>query len=317
MRKLLNYVSCAVITFIAGIGVHSLNPGVKHSSVGVSRIDRTPVAEPVSATRVDGSPGQATKTMQFSDLLTSEESLHLNGYLIKKTIKTFTFEDLNGYRSDQSYIEISKGATPLRSFDAGAYHPSGNGADFGLFPFLGTQSQQVAISQDISRGGAQWIVDLSSKPRVVFDGPAWGVGRESYDCVVEDIEGDGIFEIRLPITDFYALMDKLAVAGVPLPQITFQYDPVKKQYLPANHILSQPNAANVPEVPVGSNDLRFRSIVIGHTLELIYQGKRDQAWQYFDAAYNLDDKKEIERRVKRILLDQPVYKFIYKQLRNE
>ena len=32
---------------------------------------------------------------------------------------------------------------------------------------------------------------------------------------------------------------------------------------------------------------------------------------YFYAAYHLDDKKEIERRVKDILRDQPVYKYIY------
>lgn len=251
--------------------------------------------------------------MQFSDLLTSEESLHLNGYLIKKTIKTFTFEDLNGYRSDQSYIELSKGATPLRSFDASAYHPSGNGADFGLFPFLGPQSQQVAISQDISRGGAQWIVDLSSMPRVVFDGPAWGVGRESYDCVVEDIEGDGIFEIRLPITDFYALMDKMAMAGIPLPMITFKYDLAKMGYFPINDILEGSSANVAQNEPEESNRHYFLSQILGKTLDLVYEGKRTEAWQYYNAAYNLDDKKEIERRVKNILRDQPVYKFIYKQ----
>lgn len=253
--------------------------------------------------------------MQLSDLLTSEDSLKFNGYLIRKAMRTYTFDDMDGYRSDQGYVVISRGATQFRSFDAGLYHPAGNRAAFGLVPFLGTQSQQVVISQDISRGGAQWIVDLSSTPRVIFDGPAWGVGRESDDCEVEDVDGDGIFEISLPITDFYALMDKVGMAGIPLPMITFKYDSTKRSYFPVNHLLDRSSEAFLQDAPrePEPDEPYFVQRILGPTLDLVYAGKRAEAWQYFNGAYNLDDKKEIERRVQEILRDQLVYKYIYKQ----
>jgi hypothetical protein len=202
-------------------------------------------------------------------------------------------------------------------FDARVYHPAGNYADFDFVYLLGTSTPQLAISQEVPRGGSQWIVDLAGTPRVIFDGVAWGVGRESNDCEVRDLDSDGVFEISVPITDFYSLMDKMSVGQCPLPIITFKYDSTKRKYVPINHLLNESSSVRGIEPEKESNELYVRSVILRDMLDLIYQGKRQRAWRYFDRTYNLADKKEIERRVKDILKDQPVYKYIYNNHKTE
>lgn len=300
MRKLLIRILSVAVTFSIGVGIYNLRP---------SLVPEPPVVEspsPPAPELLSQSP--ADNWTSFSDLLTEGNRLEYNGYLIETNYKRVG--DMQ-YR-DQGYVMLSKHRRLIRSFDGMAYHPVGSTAGFGLFSFLGTNEKQVAISQDIPRGGAQWIVDLSHTPRIIFDGIAWDVGRESDDCEVKDIDGNGTFEISLPITDFYAMMDKMAVAAIPLPMITFEYDLSKKKYVPINHLLNQPSIPLEPDQSDKSDEHLMRATILAHVLELIYQGKRDQAWQDFNATYNLDDKKEFERRVKAILSKQPVYKYIYK-----
>jgi hypothetical protein len=302
VRKLLIRILCVLITFRLGVGVYLLQRAPQLPPSDMKNEQPQPLEPKLPLPTYDGN--------SFSDLLTDNEALTYNGYLIESRYKTVPF-GVGNQEENQGYVVLSKAGKLIRSFDGHAYHPLGNITAFGLFSFLGTTQKQIAIAQDVYRGGAQWIVDLSSTPAVVFDGPAWGVGRESIDCEVKDVDGDGVFEISLPITDFYALMDKMTVGSVPLPQITFKYDSNKRKYYPVNHILNRSTDSSEPDVYGESNELYVRSAIIGHMLELIYAGKRNKAWQYFDAAYNLGDKKEIERRVKDILRDQPVYKYIY------
>jgi len=310
VRKFLIRLGCAAIAFGLGLTVHRFKPAQNVAHSPVSKVINSPQSQPNFVDKIDRSPEDQLigDSLTLEDLLTSDKNVYIfNGYLIEKRYRN----NDESFLGIQEYISISKnGARPV-IFDAKIDHPQGNSADFEVVSLLGPGTLQLAISQTVGRGGAQWIVDLSAKPRAIFDGVAWGVGREAGDCEIEDLDGDGIFEISLPITDFYSFMDKMAVADVPLPMIAFKYDPHKRRYFPANHILGT-DQFQPREIPSYGNDLYFRSWVLDHMLELIYQGKRDQAWQYFNRTYNLDDKKEFERRVKDILRDQPIYKFIYK-----
>ena len=292
-----------MLMFSIGVGVYRTTHGPRLRGASVAQAEPPHDMQPApQTTRGD--------RISFSDLLTEAESLRYNGYLIVTRYKKVDDEWL---REEQGYAALVWHGKTIQSFDGRAYHAWGNITLFGLFSFLGTAEQQVAISQDIHRGGAQWIVDLSSEPSVIFDSVEWGTGRESDHCEVEDMDGDGIFEISLPITDFYALMDKMSMSEIPEPMITFKYDKGKKKYFPVNHVLPHPNRIATPDLRNTSNELYIRSVVLDHLLDLVYQGEREEAWRYFDRTYNLDDKSEIEQRVKRILKDQPVYKYIYKQ----
>lgn len=299
MRKLLNRVACAALTFSLGLGVHSIR--------GIKKISTSPPLN--NQPTQSGKPVMIEERLSFGDLLTDDEALEYNGYRIETKFKNVTLDKMTD--KDPGYIVLSEGGNQILKIDAMLYQLSAQNIGFGLFSFIGNSNQQIAISEDHGRGGRQWIMDVSNKPRLIFDGEAWGVGRESDDSEIRDVDGDGIFELSLPITDFYSFMDKMAVGNVPLPMITFKYDPQKRQYFPANYVLDL-DEPKPPEIPLDGNDLYFRSRVLDHMLTLIYQGKRQQAWQYFNSTYNLDDKKEIERRVKTILQNQPVYKYIYR-----
>jgi hypothetical protein len=299
VRKALIRLACALIAFVIGVTVNQFKPAKNQTTATVDNVDVIQHIEPPSDDR-----------LALSDLFTSHKDVGLyNGWLIEKrhnhTGLADSLEDI------QTYIVISKHGRKSLIFDAMVYHPAGNNAEFELVSLLGSSTHQLAISQEVGRGGAQWIVDLSSTARVLFDGPAWGVGRESSDCEFRDLDGDGIFEISLPITDFYSLSDKTGVAGAPLPMINFKYDLVTRKYQPANHVLARVYQES-PDIAPDANDSYFRSAVIGYTLGLIYEGERERAWKYFNATYNLGDNKEIKARINKILLNQPVYKFIYK-----
>ena len=303
MRKLLIRILCATVTFPIGVGVYEIlhpSPGPKPSVLEVSNpLSPEPQASP-----------STDDWTSFDDLLTDDESMEYNGYLIEKRYKNVKFYDQR--TQDQGYVVLSQDDKVIRSFDGKAYHPLGNITTFGLFSFLGTNEKQLAISQDVNRGGVQWIVDLSPTPRVIFDGVAWGIGREAADCEVKDLDGDGTLEISLPLTDFYSFMDKMSVAQCPLPMITFKYDRARKKFLPINHFQNKSETSGELDADKKSDQFYVRSTILDHMLELIYRGKRRQAWEYFHTTYNLSDKKEIEQRVKNILNQQPVYKYIYK-----
>jgi hypothetical protein len=244
--------------------------------------------------------------------------LRYNGYTIEPIVRRarldYPDETQAKDRVDVSYMAIKRNGRLVKKFDAGIYFGmGGNSARAGFFPFLGGTTQQVFISQDVNRGGCQWIVSLSPRFCVIFDGRKFGVGREAYDLSAIDLDNDGIYEIVAPITDFYGLQDKMSISQIPLPSIVFKYDPKKEEYLPANprfqdYVLK--GLTDLNDVSTG-DDFEHRSVILERLLALIYAGKRKEAWDYFDRCYSLQDKKDLKLRVKTILKGQPVYDFIY------
>lgn len=250
------------------------------------------------------------------------DHVSVDGFTIEKRLRKERadfYERRNDPRNwaEIEYVVVKEGKRVLAKFDAGLSHPLGSRASFALFPFLGGDSQQVFISEDIPRGGCQWVVSLSPRLRVIFDGQAFGVGREGFDLSAEDLDDDGVYEIIAPITDFYQLQDKLYVAAIPLPAIIFRYDQARQQYLPANPIFKNRIFAHLRQLPHfdDKDALKFehRAVVLSNLLTYVYAGEQKRGWEAFEKDYKLDDKAEIRRRVKAILKDQPVYKFIYRR----
>lgn len=246
-----------------------------------------------------------------ADFLTGKKTGGHAGYSIeKRTRKVF-----DGMWIDVDYLVLKRTGRTVRKFDCNAYSALGNSADFGFFPFLGGKTKQLFVSQDVFRGGCQWVVNLSPKFHVIFDGKEWKVGREAYDLSASDLDKDGNQEIIAPITDFYALQDKMSMADIPLPGIVFTYDPTRTKYVPANPLFKDVLLREFPEVPAVSdpNGLNFkhRSVVLRVLLDYVYAGDEDVGWQFYERVYLLPDKDVMRRRVKKILRGQPVYRFIY------
>ena len=135
-----------------------------------------------------------------------------------------------------------------------------------------------------------------------------------------DLDADGVYEITVPITDFYDLQDKMSMSQIPLPEIVFKYDPHKRKYLPANPVFSDYSlreAGTIDEDVSGNDQFALRAAVLDKLLAYTYVGKQKQAWDFYDKSYKLSDKEEIRHRVNAILIRQPVYKFIYNPSRNK
>jgi hypothetical protein len=132
---------------------------------------------------------------------------------------------------------------------------------------------------------------------------------------VVDLNHDGVFEAVVPITDFYELQDKLPLARIPLPEIIFKYDVRTMRYEPVNSLFESYALRKLDErqVESGTDEIDQRAMTLHRLLTLIYAGKQDQAWKFYENSYKLGDKEEIRRRVKAILSRQPVYKFIYNE----
>ena len=256
------------------------------------------------------------KQVDVSNVLTDAEALRYRNYLARKRYKGLRYPETSARPvwARVSYVVLERDHRVLMTFDDRYYFGmAGNSTSFGLFSFLGGDSKQLIVSQDVNRGGAQWIAKLSQSPRIIFNSSKWGVGREVNDMGIIDLDNDGVFEITAPICDFYDLQDKMSMSQIPLPTIVLKYDPEKEKYLPANPLFQDYLIEGTTDFEnVGTGDeFNHRSIVLGRVLDLIYAGKQRDAWKYFERAYKLNDKVDIKRRVKSILARQPVYNFIY------
>ena len=253
-----------------------------------------------------------------AEIFSDGDRLKHYGYVIEKRHRKVGENYPVGVGAGQSWIDVSyavlkrKGKV-LAKFDANVYFGPGNATRFGLFSFLDGPAKQIAVSQDIFRGGRQWVLSLSPQPRIIFDGPYWAVGREGDDISVVDLDHDGVFEIVLPITDFYDFQDKLPVGRIPLPGIIFKYNRNKMKYFPANPLFESYAIQEINERAAGtiSDEFDQRAMALRKLLAYIYVGKEHQAWELYNKSYQLSDKEVVRRRVIAILVKQPVYKFIY------
>ena len=248
------------------------------------------------------------------DVLSSDDRINYRDYVLQRKNRSVFDPEMALKPIDISYAVLSRKGKRLMKFDANVYFGMGNATRFGLISILGNQTKQAVISQDVYRGGKQWIVTLSRHPRVIFDGRAWSVGREGDDMNLVDIDGDDVYEITVPITDFYQLHDKMSMYQIPLPSIIFRYDRVKRTYLPANRRFRTYLLQDVEPIDsrlASLDPFEHKSAALKKLLTHIYCGRRTEGWRLFDRTYALDDREEIRNRVKSILRRQAVYKFIY------
>lgn len=252
---------------------------------------------------------------KIDSIFIDTDSLSYNGYDVVKLKKEVKLEYPPEMKSKPESVEVSyavlkKKNKVLDTFD-GVYFGAGNATNFGLFSFLGKETKQLVVSQTIPRGGRHWVVDLSSEARVIFDSRDYGVGREEFD--VTDIDKDGVYEISLPITEFY-MFENMSMAETPLPTIIFKYDEKAKKYLPANRIFQNYLLTGIEDkikqLNSGdkSNCLSDRLDIV---LRYVYVDKEEEAWSFFDKEYKLTNKEEIKSKIKSILKNEKVYKYIY------
>jgi len=212
--------------------------------------------------------------------------------------------------ADVSYAVLMREGRVLAKFDAIDYEIP-NTIDFGLFPFLGGKTKQLAVSQTEWRGGQHWVVDLSPAFRVIYDSTYWGVGGEELQIL--DIDNDGTYEIIQYERDFYGF-ENFTSMETPLPTIVFKFDRQERKYLPANRRFQNYVLKGINE-RIRSLDPNAKSFYLSRRLDIaldyIFAGKEQEAWSFFDKEYRRPDKKEMKTKIRAVLKKQPVYRFIY------
>jgi hypothetical protein len=326
MLRLSYKLICVLLTFTGGVTATQLKRSsfAASASAAAALIDAAP-QESHPAPK-EGAPTSDTDAERPADYLIAENKWTYEGFTIENQARKAPVDDGQKPKASPlwvnvNYVVVKKAGKILGRFDADVYFGLGNSASFGMFPFLGGGKQQLFISQGVPRGGCQWVVNLSPGFRIIFDGAKYAVGREGDDLAARDLDRDGVYEVIVPITDFYALQDKMSISDIPLPEIIFKFDPIKEAYLPANSLFRDYVSHGLVDVPkvMDARDLNFphRSAVISNLLIYVYAGDERAGWDVYDMSYSLDDKEEVRRRIKSILRNQPVYKFIYNHHREK
>src|SRR5262245_20792753 len=278
--------------------------------------------KPLSAPDARHSP-QATPTpfapakpeeILISDIFTKEESLSYNGFKIAKIEKRLKGKSQAlSYSQELSYAVIKKNGKVLADFE-GLHGGVMNATGIGLFPLLGGKTKQLIISQTLPRTGRHLIVELTANPKVLFDSSDYEVGGEEVWAV--DLDGDGVYEIRLYVTSFYNEFDQLSMMYTPLPMVVFRYDRRVGKYLPANHLYRDYFLEGIEtEISALSTEAgeQYLASRLNLLLRFLYAGKEKEGWEFFDKAYALPDADKIKAIVKRELQKAPAYKFIRKK----
>jgi hypothetical protein len=266
-----------------------------------------------------------TKEIKNREIRIREETMAVTkityrGYSVRKRHRKVKFDDAveggHPYFANDEYATLVRDGRTLLRFD-GVYAPMGNVMTFGLFSFLARGRKQLFVSQDTFRGGNQWVVNLRHSPHVIYDGREWATGRELDDMSVVDLDGDDVFEISVPTCIFYGFA-ALSPAGTPLPTIIFKYSTKAGRYLPANprfadHLLARIEDQKQNVRPIGDqlNNMNHLSDVLSIVLDCIFAGREKEAWTFYEGAYKLPDKSKIQREIRAVLRDSPVYRFIY------
>jgi len=248
------------------------------------------------------------------DVIHDWGTLTYPAYLIQTRYRTRLPAGTSSPSVGSSYIVVRHNKKIVANFDAGIDSPLGNRTGGGWFSLLNNGIDQLVISQDISRTGAQWVADFSKGFRIIFNGQRFGVGREAEDMTMSDLDGDGIFEITVPLTAFYGFEhSRLTTAETPLPVVIFKYDARRREYFPANPHFK---ACLLKSIEGAERNMQAESDphVLGRLMSIVLDyvlvGEEQRGWSLFAETYKLPDQARIKAGIKKELRQQPVYVYL-------
>jgi len=265
------------------------------------------------------------QTVQAGDIIANVQNVHYRGFSIQKLHKKVRADVPKEYGKapliEVSYVAISRSGRLIGKLDSGIFFGLGNSTEMGFFSFLDTGRKQLIISQDVPKGGCQWVVDFDRAMRVLFNGKEFQVGREAYDMTIIDLDGDQIYEIIVPICHFYGFQGgRLSNSETPLPSIVFRYDGEKQRYLPANvlvkHCLLKDIEAEESKVRSRKDQQASLGTIMSVTLDYVFVGDEIRGWKFFEETCKLPDKAKIKSDMQDVLNDHPVYRYIYNKRSN-
>lgn len=265
-------------------------------------------------------PDERTSELPY----TERKRLSYAGYVVTVERKPVKVE---GFNAENEVAVLKKDGKIIKAFDA-VRHPLGAFTRLALVPILGDRHKQLVIEQTGPREWAYWVVALKPRPRVVFTNLDYPVDHE---LGAEDLDGDRVRELVLTLSTFW-FFDGLCGACSPRFAIAFKYDQKRRDFRPANHILKgfcdtddqvrkaeetiklwRNENPDLVSNPIKASELYSRVLV--HALPLIYCGRENLGWSFFDRLYNLPDREVRKSTIKGTLRRDRVYRVIQNDLK--
>jgi hypothetical protein len=314
----------SIIFGVAGVAVLS---ALISQTPGNSVPNEKPSAanESTSWMQINAKCGNSAEGVQAGNIIADIQTLTYRGYVVQKVNKRVRLETPPEYGPSStvnvSYATISRRGKVIATFDAGVYFGLGNATEMGFFSLLDNGRKQLIISQDVPKGGRQWVVDFAKDAKIIFDGQKFGVGREGDDLSISDLDGDGIYEIEVPITRFYGFeKSRLTTSETPLPGIVFKFDSEQGRYLPANPLFKDCLLKDIAEAEKKFRSQSEHEVRLGNlmsvVLDYIFAGEEQRGWKFFEETCKLPDKAKIRSDMQDVLKAHPVYRYIYKKTPN-
>jgi len=251
-------------------------------------------------------------------------SITVDNYKIRKeTVRKK--DDADSPVTDISDAVLSKNGKTIARFE-GIYYPLGNSMSFGLFSFLGTSEKQLLIVDETNRYDREWIISLSPKYEVLFDAADYHV-QGGYMRLI-DIDKDGVYELFYGV--YIPLSFMFSRSSTPLQMVVFKFDAKTRRYLPATHIFTDYTLAGIDEKVQSFNNNRVNSLsaLLKIFITYVYAGKEEEAWKFFDHeglnfstqetfSGKVEGKEQIIKHIKNALDDDPIYRFIRRDLKRK
>ena len=210
---------------------------------------------------------------------------------------------------------------------------------YGFFNFLGKKEKQLVVHK--YSGGAHCcydytIYDLEPKFRIVYSSASFDSANEIGDELVPiDIDKDGVYEFYQDVMAF----DYMAEGGhatASFPPAIFRFDKNQGEFILTNrrfpdYVLQKLNQ-NIEGLDhwrrdnekSGSriDDEEMNEIRVRETfLYLVYAGKRDEGWEYFQKNYRSETGNQYQdqfrdkfiKDFRQLFAKDPTYRSIYEQ----
>jgi hypothetical protein len=200
---------------------------------------------------------------------------------------------------------------------------------FGWYDLLGNGKKQLIVHR--FSGGANCCYDYSiyevtPRFRELYDSlqpddVADWVGDELFPI---DLDGDGVLEFRRNVMAG-SYLSPSGRATSAFPPAWFAFDNSMGRYVPANKKFTSATMDELDERRKQLNKWRTEikeedditpefidEVEVRHTfLYLVYAGKKDEAWKYFDENYHFEFREKFRNEFKQAFAEDPTYRSLY------